>query len=157
MEKLFIVTQKFYTSASSPKEAAENMRADFEISRWYEVQEVDDKYKEVGAPINVDLKTGICDGVEVFFNYIDSLLLPRDVIKACSHPGPCDEDVQRCMDMPEIECQLSKINPDDLRKELREYGVWTDEDLADHQTNLERILWIAAGNIQDELHEQSKQ
>lgn len=91
-----------------------------------------------------------------YFNYIGSIELPEDVVKACSHPGQCDEDVKNCMELPEVKAELSEIEPEQLRKELREYGAWDDEELKDHQTNLERILWIAAGNIQDEQHEQEK-
>ena len=46
-----------------------------------------------------------------------------------------------------IRRQLEKINPEDLKRELREYGAWDDEELADHAQNLQRILWIAAGDI----------
>jgi hypothetical protein len=46
-----------------------------------------------------------------------------------------------------IRRQLERIDPEVLRKELREYGAWDDEDLADHAQNLQRILWIAAGDI----------
>lgn len=37
--------------------------------------------------------------------------------------------------------------PEDLKRKLREYGAWDDEELADHAQNLQRILWIAAGDI----------
>lgn len=86
-----------------------------------------------------------------YFNYIYSIELPEDVARNCSHSGPCDEDANRAMELPEVKAELAKIDPEQLRKELKEYGAWDDAELADHQTNLERILWIAAGNIMDEL------
>ena len=46
-----------------------------------------------------------------------------------------------------IRAQLERIDPEALRKELRECGAWSDEELADHKQNLQRILWIAAGDI----------
>ncbi len=36
---------------------------------------------------------------------------------------------------------------DALRAELREYGAWDDEQLADDAANWDRIVWIAAGDI----------
>jgi hypothetical protein len=58
------------------------------------------------------------------------------------------------LELPEVKAELSEINPYDLRKELAEYGAWNDEQLTSHSDNIERILWIAAGNIMDELQEQ---
>lgn len=93
---------------------------------------------------------------EAYFNYIGSIELPEDVVNACNHSGPCDEDVDRAMELPEIKAELSEIDPEQLRKELSEYGAWDDQELANHQDNLKRILWIAAGNIQDEQHEREQ-
>lgn len=91
-----------------------------------------------------------------YFNYIDGIEIAEDIARNCSHSGPCDDDVERARLLPEVQAELSKIDPEGLRKELKEYGCWTDQQLADHNTNLDRILWIAAGNIMDELYEQSK-
>jgi hypothetical protein len=66
-----------------------------------------------------------------------------------SHPGPCDEDVAMGMRHPEITAQLDVIDPNDLRVALKEYGCWDDDDLKDHQDNLERLVWLAAGDIAD--------
>jgi hypothetical protein len=67
--------------------------------------------------------------------------------QSAAHPGPCDADVLALSNDRKIRKQLEKIKPDDLRRELREYGAWDDEELADHAQNLQRILWIAAGDI----------
>lgn len=91
-----------------------------------------------------------------YFNYIGSIELPEDVARNCSHSGPCDDDVNRALQLPEIKAEMAEIDPEQLRKELGEYGCWNAMELADHDTNIQRILWIAAGNIMDELHEQSK-
>lgn len=84
-----------------------------------------------------------------YFNYIGSIELPEDVIDACHHSGDCTEDCMRCMELPEIKAELAEIDPEQLRKELREYGAWDEDQLQDHHENLLRILWIAAGNIQE--------
>jgi hypothetical protein len=64
-----------------------------------------------------------------------------------SHSGPCDADIRYLSQLPTIARQLRKINPEDLRKELKGYGAWDDKELSDHAQNLQRILWIACGDI----------
>jgi hypothetical protein len=70
-----------------------------------------------------------------------------------SHPGPCDEDIKDLLQVPAIKKQLDKISAYSLRAELREYGAWNEEELSNHEDNLARILWIACGNIREELRE----
>ena len=67
--------------------------------------------------------------------------------QSCTHPGPCDDDVLALSNERSIRRQLEKIDPESLRNELREYGAWDETELADHPQNLQRILWIAAGDI----------
>lgn len=68
------------------------------------------------------------------------------------HSGPCDDDVMTLSKNPVIARQLAKINPIALRAELREYGAWDAAELADHAQNLQRILWLAAGDITEQPH-----
>jgi hypothetical protein len=68
---------------------------------------------------------------------------------ACTHPGPCDADVLSLSVVPSIARQLAKLDSDLLKKELREYGAWDEDELNHHEKNLQRILWIAAGDIAD--------
>ena len=82
-------------------------------------------------------------------NYIDCLVITREEANIGSHQGQCDDDIAYLRTVPRIRRQLAKINPELLRKELKEYGAWDDEDLADHDANLSRILWIACGDIVD--------
>lgn len=73
-----------------------------------------------------------------------------DQAESCSHPGQCDADVKRLLRDPEIKKQLRSIPADKIRKELKEYGAWNEEELKDEEENQMRILWIAAGNIVEE-------
>lgn len=66
---------------------------------------------------------------------------------SASHQGQCDDDVRALSMVRKIRIQLERIDPKALRDELREYGAWDDQELADHEQNLQRILWIAAGDI----------
>jgi hypothetical protein len=67
--------------------------------------------------------------------------------ESASHQGQCDDDVLALSNNRKIRAQLERIDPKILRDELREYGAWDDQELADHGQNLQRILWIAAGDI----------
>lgn len=77
------------------------------------------------------------------------LQMTKRQAQSASHSGSCDEGVLALSDEPKIARQLAKIDPQTLAAELKEYGAWDDEDLADHEQNLQRILWIAAGDIVD--------
>lgn len=67
--------------------------------------------------------------------------------RAAAHPGPCDADVLALPQVPAIRRQLDEISPAQLAAELREYGAWSDQELADHEQNLQRLLWLACGDL----------
>lgn len=69
--------------------------------------------------------------------------------KSASHPGDCLEDVICLMECPEIRSQIDAIDPETLVQELLEWGAWEPEELRRHTDNLQRILWLAAGDIAD--------
>ena len=50
----------------------------------------------------------------------------------------------------DIKAQLDKIEPKLLAECLSEYGSWDEKDLQDHNKNIDRLLWIAACDIQEE-------
>jgi hypothetical protein len=47
--------------------------------------------------------------------------------------------------------QLQKLDRALVASELREYGAWDSDELADHAQNLQRLLWIACGDIAEQL------
>jgi hypothetical protein len=75
------------------------------------------------------------------------LLLTRQQAGDVTHPGPCDSDVEALSKVRAVARQLNRLDPKVLADELREYGAWDEEELADHKQNLQRILWIACGDI----------
>ncbi len=75
------------------------------------------------------------------------LELPSEAVTACHHPGDCLDDVKHWA--PLIE-RPATITPEALADELRNYGDWNDAELADDNDNWLRLIWLAAGNIQDE-------
>lgn len=73
-----------------------------------------------------------------------------------SHQGQCYDDVKYLLTLPKIKKQLSKISDDDLVSELKEYGAWDNEELKNRNDNEERIIWISAGNIVEEINEKRR-
>lgn len=63
------------------------------------------------------------------------------------HPGQCDVDITALRRVPYIAEQLASIDVAALRSDLRQWGAWDDSELADHESNLDRLLWLACGNI----------
>ena len=84
-------------------------------------------------------------------NYGIQLQLTKAQAENMSHSGRCDDDVAHGRTIPAIRRQLAKLDSDTLARELREYGAWNDEELADHDANLSRILWIAASDIRESI------
>ena len=77
-----------------------------------------------------------------------SVKLTTKIVYDCAHVGDCFSD---CEYWEEHLPQLKRIPPDDIRRELREYGAWDDEELpADEKMNRIRLLWIAACRCQEE-------
>lgn len=74
-----------------------------------------------------------------------SVHLPDQCVADCSHQGACDDDVEHWMKLVQLD-----ISPDKLKAELKEYGAWEDLELDNHEDNIRRIIWLAAGNIQEE-------
>ena len=85
------------------------------------------------------------------------IVMTKKQAEACSHPGPCDADVESLVKTPAIARQLRRISDIDLVAELSEYGAWEEDELADRPANELRIVWIAAGNINEEIYESEGQ
>lgn len=73
-----------------------------------------------------------------------------DQALSVSHQGACDEDVAQLVRVPEIAAQLDRIDAVELARELREYGAWDAAELADHDANLRRIVWLAGSDLREE-------
>lgn len=84
------------------------------------------------------------------------LLIAADDAFSGSHAGQCDDDIAALRKKPDIAEQLSALSADAVRAELAEYGAWDAVDLANHDANLARLLWIACGNIRDALTEEER-
>lgn len=87
-------------------------------------------------------------------NWTDSsgridLTITRAQAEAAAHPGQCDVDVKLLSDVPAIRRQLAKLKPAHVAAHLLETGGWEMEELGDEEKNLQRLLWLACGDIND--------
>jgi hypothetical protein len=73
--------------------------------------------------------------------------MPEEAVSDLSGSGSKDQQADF---WAERIARPEAVTPESLAKELREYGAWDDNELADDAANWRRILWIAAGNIQEE-------
>ena len=78
-----------------------------------------------------------------------SLRLTLDEAQSCSHPGQCDADIDYLLLSDGISAQVSTWDPETLRAELAEYGAWDwdEEELADHEENTRRMVWLACCDV----------
>ena len=69
--------------------------------------------------------------------------------------GPADDAVALLRRDIHLRPQLAALDAAQVRACLQEYGAWDDAELADHDANLSRLLWIACGDVaeQPDLYE----
>jgi len=69
-----------------------------------------------------------------------------DALKDCGTPGESMPQVQYVLDNFTITGDRN-----DCREYLRQYGAWAnDDELADHDANLQRLIWLVGGDLQFE-------
>jgi hypothetical protein len=78
------------------------------------------------------------------------LRIPLELAETCFHPGDCEADVLAAREHWLVEEQLRRLAPDAVRESLKEYGAWSAEELADHDMNLTRLLWVACSDVAEE-------
>jgi len=81
---------------------------------------------------------------------IELELLPSHV-RMGGHGGQCDDDIAYLRTFLYIRWQLNALDADLVRTVLREYAAWDEDDLQDDDGNLSRLLWLACGELTDEL------
>ena len=86
----------------------------------------------------------------VSFNRFE-LRLTGQCAMDCLHQGPCDADVAHWAPLVwrqvEQDAFYNKLTADAIRAELKEYGAWDADELADDAENWLRLVWIAASNL----------
>lgn len=80
------------------------------------------------------------------------LRLPGQSVIDCSHSGSRAADVAHWAPQVAEGMKYVGLNlptPDSIRAELKEYGAWDADELADDAANWQRIVWLAAVGIAD--------
>lgn len=77
--------------------------------------------------------------------------------KSGAHQGRCDDDIAALRTLPYIANQLDALDVQTVASIMREYGAWDREELADHDANLSRLLWIACGDLTEEAFQSANQ
>lgn len=85
-----------------------------------------------------------------------SIEMTADQARGAHHRGACDDDVAALLCDTKIRAQLAKISPEAIADALAELGAWSEDELSDADENDARIVWIAAGNICDDLEARKK-
>ena len=80
-----------------------------------------------------------------------TIWLTQEEAEQGSHQGACDDDIAYLLTTDAIKNQMVTFHPDHIRAELEGYGAWDEEELADDKANQSRILWVACGNVREEL------
>jgi hypothetical protein len=83
------------------------------------------------------------------------LLIKLSDAENAYHSGSCDVDIANLLAVQYIADQINAINPELIAADLKEYGAWDEIELADHDANKLRLLWIACGNIVDDQFEEN--
>jgi hypothetical protein len=84
--------------------------------------------------------------------------LPLDCIMDCSTPGQAaDDDVYFWRRDPAVAKILDALNSDTVRRGLKGYGAWDEDELADDEQNRHRVLWLACGNFREYIEECKEQ
>ena len=88
-----------------------------------------------------------------FSNYGNDLALMDQDVENCSASGDVSAAVREVSQMDYVKEQTAKFDPDQLRKELSDYGAWDYEQLQDHEENIQRWIWISACDISERERE----
>lgn len=83
------------------------------------------------------------------------LAMSLDQIMRVAHAGDCYSDASFLV-RKEMKAQLKKLDKNAVRKTLKEFGTWSDEELNDHKENLIRLVWIAGNDLSDEMANDSE-
>lgn len=75
-----------------------------------------------------------------------------DVLEA-TKPGENAPAVARLRALPYIAEQLESWKAEDVRRELRDAGAWSETELADDSYNVHRLLWLACHDVAEQAAE----
>jgi hypothetical protein len=78
------------------------------------------------------------------------LNLPRECVNDCGVGGGSkDSAVAFWLRQPDVAKQFENLTLEDSARILYGYGAWEAKELKDLETNKQRILWLASGDVAD--------
>lgn len=75
--------------------------------------------------------------------------LRQSEVDSLPQSGAADDAVEALATNPEVRARMAHISPESLAAELKEYGAWDETELADHEQNIRRALWIGALDVRE--------
>lgn len=90
--------------------------------------------------------------VESGSSHMLSFVLDGKTINLCCHPGPCDDDIERVLELPEIKDTFSEFSDNELDAWWEEMFVDDTEEehrQADRKRKLSLLLFDACANAVD--------
>ena len=94
------------------------------------------------------------DTIMTYVGGIEFEMTLEDAMK-CSHQGSCDDDVNEVSLKPYIQNQLKNYSNKEIANELKEYAI-ENTDKFNRETLEEYVVWLAAANIMDYVHNMIK-
>lgn len=77
------------------------------------------------------------------------LKIKKKDAKKGSCTGSCDNAIAALRQKPKIKKQLDNIEFQTVFDFLDECGPWTDNEMQDHDANLDKLLWMACCDLAD--------
>jgi hypothetical protein len=79
------------------------------------------------------------------FKINSEIELPQDFIHSIPSQGRADESVSQIQHYYNIECDEK-----DLITYLKSFGAWEDSELQNHDSNIDRLIWLACLDCQEQ-------
>ena len=80
----------------------------------------------------------------VVFHFGQETKIPQEWIDSVPRSGPADDAVGYLAGGYGVQ-----VSEGDLKKYLKEYGAWDADELSDHYANIERLIWLASLECQE--------
>lgn len=71
--------------------------------------------------------------------------LPQDFIDSIPSQGQADDSVRDIQALYDVQCDEKE-----LIKFLSSYGAWSESELQDHGSNIDRLIWLSCLDCQEQ-------
>jgi len=68
--------------------------------------------------------------------------------------GPADDVVLVLSKIPNISKQFEQYSDKDIAAYLRDFGAWSEDDLASRCDNIQRVIWMACLDLRENEQEE---